>query len=157
MCGGDPTWMCDAPNADPDCPRGKPQLGTGCREDGKQCVYECGQDGARTCRTGVWNRSDGGPCPVSTARVKRDIQYLSAAELSEISNALQNISLARYEYTDPALGRGEKLGFIIEDMPAATPAVDRQRMMVDLYGYTSMLVADAQAREAHAGTRGPPR
>lgn len=147
MCGGDPTWKCDVPNTDSDCPAGKPRLGTGCDADGKLCEYECGSGGARVCRSGVWNNAEGGPCPMSTAKVKRDIRYLSAEELAQVSAALQRIPLAHYEYTDPSIGRGEKLGFIIEDLPAETPAVDRQRMMVDLYGYTSMLVADAQARE----------
>lgn len=148
QCEGDPTWMCDVPHADPACPAAKPRLGAACGTAAQSCVYSCGFEGARVCRDGAWQPADGGACPISTAQVKRDIRYLSADELTEISNALQAIPLARYHYTDPSIGRGEKLGFIIEDLPTATPAVDQQRLMVDLYGYTSMLVADAQAREA---------
>ena len=147
-CQGDPTWMCDAPHPDPTCPPAKPRLGTACREDRAACEYKCGPDGARVCTDGAWASGDGGPCPISTVRVKEQVRYLSSDELAQISRQVQQIPLARYRYVDPALGRGEKLGFIIEDLPAATPAVDRERLMVDLYGYTSMLVADAQARQA---------
>jgi hypothetical protein len=146
-CEGEPTWMCAAPNPDSECPEAKPHLGVPCDNDGKACNYRCGPEGGRTCTDGTWQASDGGPCPISTVKVKRDIRYLTAAELAAVSAEVQAIPLAHWQYTDPSLGRGEKLGFIIEDLPSATPAVDRDRLMVDLYGYTSMLVADAQARE----------
>jgi hypothetical protein len=147
QCTGDPTWMCPPPNPDATCPGAKPRLGEVCEKEAQVCDYKCGPDNGRTCTNGTWRSSDGGPCPISTAKVKRDIRYLSAAQLAEISAAVQAIPLAYWQYTDASLGRGQKLGFIIEDLPSATPAVDRDRLMVDLYGYTSMLVADAQARE----------
>ena len=147
MCGGDPVWRCDAPNADPTCPPGKPRLGEACSTDAKSCVYSCGPEGGRLCSAGVWTAADGGPCPISTRRVKTDVHYLDAREITDLSRELQAIPLARWRYTDPSLGAAERLGFIIEDLPDGTPAVDRERFMVDLYGYTSMLVADAQARE----------
>jgi hypothetical protein len=145
-CEGDPIWHCQAPNTEPGCPQAKPRLGGACTGDTK-CTYACGGDGARTCRDGVWTSDEGGPCPISTIRAKRDVRYLSDADLASISDDVQSIRLARWRYRDPSLGRGDKLGFIIEDLPAASPAVDRERLMVNLYGYASMLVADAQARQ----------
>jgi len=38
------------------------------------------------------------------------------------------------------------LGFIIEDSPTV-PAVDRDGDLVDLYGYTSMLLATTQSQQ----------
>ena len=58
------------------------------------------------------------------------------------------LRLATYHYkpevSDPSRAH---LGFIIEDTPPATPAVDAQREHVDLYGYMSMLVATLQVQE----------
>jgi hypothetical protein len=51
----------------------------------------------------------------------------------------EHIRLANYSYKGDPSAR-ERLGFIIEDDPAS-PAVDEGKTQVDLYGYTSMLVA----------------
>ena len=145
MCGGDPTWRCEAPNADESCPAAMPNLGKGCDVEGTKCEYECGAGGARTCTDGVWVEADGGGCPISSRRAKTNIRYLSDAQVEAISRRLMQMKLARYEYVDPTIADGEQLGFIIEDDPQS-PAVDARGNMVDLYGYASMLAADAQAK-----------
>jgi hypothetical protein len=83
---------------------------------------------------------------VSTRRAKKDIRYLSEGDIASIASETLRLRLATYEYTAaPRAGR-RHLGFIIEDSPDA-PAVDRDGSMVDLYGYTSMLLATTQAQQ----------
>jgi hypothetical protein len=54
------------------------------------------------------------------------------------------VKLARYRYTTNAAAP-ERLGFVIDDSPH-TPAVAPDATHVDLYGYTSMVVAAVQAQ-----------
>ena len=144
-CSGDLKWQCAAPNADATCPAGIPLLGSACSTENKSCVYSCGSGGARLCKQGAWYSANGGPCPVSSRRAKKDIVYLGEAERLRIADELARFKLATYQYRDPALGDKRYLGFIIEDVPGS-PAVDRDGNMVDLYGYASMLVAAVQTQ-----------
>jgi len=93
----------------------------------------------------VWTVTTGGPCPVSTRTAKQGIEYLTDEELQRIASDVRRFRLATYEYKDPALAGRRHLGFIIEDNPDS-PAVERNENMVDLYGYTSMLVAAMQTQ-----------
>ena len=147
-CSGPLTWRCDVPNADTQCPPGKPMLGVPCSAPGKKCTYECGGDGARTCSAAlkVWISAQGSPCPVSTRRVKRDIRYLSPRQTRAISRRVLKVKLATYNYKDPALGQGRQLGFILEDL-GQSYAGDPGRGQVNLYGYSSMLLATVQAQQ----------
>lgn len=83
---------------------------------------------------------------MSSRRAKRDIEYLSPEQIEHVARELQSTRLASYEYTDPALAGRRHLGFIIEDRPTSY-AIDPERSQVDLYGYTSMLVAALQSQE----------
>lgn len=143
LCTGSPTWHCEAPNADATCPAGMPLLGTACATEGKTCTYACGTGNGRTCKQGAWYAANGGPCPVSSRRAKKNILYLNEIERQRIANDVARLRLATYEYRDRALAGKRHLGFIIEDVPGS-PAVDRDGNMVDLYGYASMLVAAVQ-------------
>ena len=144
-CAGNPTWHCASPNADAVCPAGIPLLGSACTTDGKTCTYACGTGNARTCKKGAWYTANGGPCPVSSRRAKKDIVYLGSNDRQRLADDVARFKLATYEYRDPALAGKRHLGFIIEDVPGS-PAVDRDGNMVDLYGYASMLVAAVQAQ-----------
>jgi len=108
-------------------------------------AHACGTGNARTCKGGAWYSANGGPCPVSSRRAKKDVVYLAPAERRHIADDVARFKLATYEYKDPALAGRRHLGFIIEDVPGS-PAVDRDGNMVDLYGYASMLVAAVQAQ-----------
>jgi len=145
VCGGSFTWHCAAPNADPACPPGIPLLGSACSTNGQACTYTCGAGGGRTCNQSAWYAANGGPCPVSTRRAKKDILYLGSADRQRVADDLARFKLATYEYRDPALAGIRHLGFIIEDVPGS-PAVNGDGNMVDLYGYASMLVAAVQAQ-----------
>ena len=86
-------------------------------------------------------RAQIGGCPISRRSYKRDIHYLDDAQLATLESQIRALPLARYRYKDaPAR---ERLGFMIDDAPAS-PAVDEPRDMIDLYAYTSMVVATVQ-------------
>jgi hypothetical protein len=76
--------------------------------------------------------------------MKKDVSYLSDAELQALADRTTSTRLATYTYKDgdPAT----HLGFIIDDDPTS-PAVLQGRGRVDLYGYTSMAVATLQVQE----------
>jgi hypothetical protein len=81
---------------------------------------------------------------VSSRTVKADIAYVEADERAALAQQALAIPLARYRYkTEPKDAR-HRLGFIIEDQPNPSPAVLADRMHVDEYGYTSMLLATVQ-------------
>jgi hypothetical protein len=100
------------------------------------------------CENGSWHTSQQG-CPVSTRTKKRDIHYLTDAEMQALADRTLSTRLTTYSYTsgDPS----PHLGFIIEDDPDS-PAVMSDRGHVDLYAYSSMTVAtlQMQAREIEA-------
>jgi hypothetical protein len=60
--------------------------------------------------------------------------------------ATLRLRLATYEYKLAPYASRRHLGFIIEDSPNV-PAVDRDGDMVDLYGYSSMLLATTQTQQ----------
>jgi hypothetical protein len=146
-------WDCAAPNADSQCPAAQPNLGAACSPEGKTCGYGCEPERNLVCQGGAWvtDPSHAFGCPVSTRRAKRDIEYLTPDATATLADAVLRTRLATYEYIDPALAGRRRLGFIIEDQPSSY-AVDPERSQVDLYGYTSMLVAAVQdqARQIEA-------
>src|SRR5205814_1297888 len=91
----------------------------------------------------------GGACPISRAKYKENIEYLSSVERARLADDVQSIPLVRYLYKDAP--EREHLGFIIEDIEPS-PSVDSRRDQVDLYGYTSMAVAALQQQHAQIET-----
>jgi hypothetical protein len=142
---GTPYWTCfDGP---PYCATNRPSIGDPCTQQGASCAItpavECEQQ-FLICNSGHWEPNLSS-CPISTARAKRDINYLGPDDVLRLRKALLDIRLARYRYIlgDPS----EHLGFVIEDMPAGSPAVLASRDRVDLYGYLSMAVATIQEQQ----------
>ncbi len=83
-------------------------------------------------------------CPISRARFKEDIAYLSEGELRAYHERIVSMPLASYHYRD-ARDLGPQLGFIIEDIePSQAVSGDR----VNLYGYLSMAVAAIKVQQA---------
>ena len=82
-------------------------------------------------------------CPISARRFKRDVRYLTDEEREAVAREVRGIRLARYRYLGSDVPR---LGFVLEDDPPAA-VVDRDRDMVDLYGYSSLAVAALQVQE----------
>jgi hypothetical protein len=138
-------WHCfDGPAY---CPTPRPRIGSSCSQEGAECAtgapVECGQS-IIACKSGVWNVVNTA-CPVSTARAKTGIAYLSASDTDALHDDVMRIRLATYRYRSG--DDATHLGFIIEDMPSGSPAVMRSREHVDLYGYTSMAVAALQKQD----------
>jgi hypothetical protein len=100
----------------------------------------------RVCTHGTFVPGQRSPCPVSSRRAKKDIRYLSDENVAAMAAETLRLRLATYEYKAPPLAGRRHLGFVIEDSPNV-PAVDRDGDMVDLYGYTSMLLATTQAQQ----------
>jgi hypothetical protein len=87
-------------------------------------------------------------CPVSSAKYKTDINYLTERDLEKVAASVQSIKLATYYYKDQAPEEQRHLGFIIEDNPRSA-AVFTGRDRVDLYGYASMAIATVQVQRRH--------
>ena len=83
---------------------------------------------------------------MSSRRVKKAIRYLSGDDVAAMASETLRLRLATYEYKAAPYAGRRHLGFIIEDSPNV-PAVDRDGDMVDLYGYTSMLLATTQTQQ----------
>jgi hypothetical protein len=123
-------------------PAGGQKQGAPCKVEGQTCDpgSACGEK--LLCTTS--DPTHGGNCPISRAKYKEDIQYLSSAERDQLATELNSIPLVRYRYKDAP--EREHLGFIIEDVEPS-PSVDSKRDQVDLYGYTSMAVAALQKQQ----------
>ena len=86
------------------------------------------------------------PCPISSKRYKKDIQYLGDAQREQLHEALLKLPLATFRYRGESEAARARLGFMVED--ATSPAcVADPGDRVDLYGYATMAVAAVQAQE----------
>lgn len=147
QCQGPLTWHCDSPNTTPGCPPARPNTGQACSTPGLLCDYGCEQGVSRQCTGGAWvPASSPGGCPVSTRAAKNDIKYLSPADRSAVADQARGLRLTTWHYKDPALADRERLGYILEDSPGV-PASDMDKKQVDLYAYTSMVLALAQQQD----------
>jgi hypothetical protein len=81
---------------------------------------------------------------ISRRSFKEDITYVEDTERAELARAALDTRLARYRYKTEPVDARRHLGFIIDDQPDPSPAVDGDRTHVDLYGYSSMLLAAVQ-------------
>ena len=114
--------------------------GNGCTTEGQKCdpMNDC--NALIICASSDPTKGPVG-CPISRRRFKQDIHYLAPADLARYRDELLAMKLATWRYKhDPSK---ERLGFMIDDNEGSA-AVDGQRDLVDLYGYTSMAVATIQ-------------
>ena len=123
----------------------------------------------KTCKSGLFKHGDGSVsktgylggykalqclnkfiqpmCPISAAKAKNHIQYLTQAEREQFAKDVLNIKLATYEYKPEYSNvRGPQLGFIIDDMPKS-PVLTEDGGHVNLYAYISAVVATVQKQE----------
>lgn len=120
--------------------------GVECAPEGSECDLQTDCNTRMICATEDPKAGAGG-CPVSRARYKHDIRYLSSDERNAAREQLLDTRLATWRYRWDAPSRRARLGFIIDDQPGS-PAVQADGHHVDLYGYTSLTVAAVQAQEA---------
>jgi hypothetical protein len=119
------------------------KMGDSCTSEGQLCdaVLSCGA--SLICSKSDPARGPGG-CPISRARFKQEIDYLSAQELHAYHDQLMSLPLASYRYKH-APEAGPQLGFIIDDVE---PSVAVSGDHVNMYGYLSMAVAAIQVQQA---------
>lgn len=87
-----------------------------------------------------------GGCPLSLAKYKREIHYLSSNERQKASEDLLKMKLATWRYRDGLDDGADHFGFMIDDVPGSA-AVRPDGGHVDLYGYTSLAVAAIQQQQ----------
>jgi hypothetical protein len=87
-----------------------------------------------------------GGCPISRRETKRDVAYLEPKDLDRVARELLGVRLATYNYRGEPSSNRSRLGFIIDDQPKASPAVQPDGRTVDLYGFASMIAATAQSQ-----------
>jgi len=100
-------------------------------------VQRNAHDGNITCDDGT----------ISLRAAKADIAYVDDVDRLGLARQALDVRLATYRYqTDEADAR-RRLGFIIDDQPESSPAVQGDGAHVDLYGYASMLLATIQQQQ----------
>jgi hypothetical protein len=120
------------------------KAGDACTSEGATCDAGLGCGALLICAKSDPKAGPGG-CPISRARYKTDIDYVSDGQLQGLHDELMTMRLANWRYkSEPASARSH-LGFLIDDNPESA-SVDRGGDKVDLYGYTSMAVAAAQVQ-----------
>ncbi len=142
-----PGPVCRAP--DPSVPVCPGKVGDVCAKESAECRDPNGGCTNVICAASDPKPASGCPLVVSRAAYKRDIRYLSTAELARYREELLRMRLATWRYKqDP---ERERLGIIIDDNEHSI-AVDAAHDVVDLYGYASLAVATVQlqAREIEA-------
>ncbi len=140
---GDP--VCSGPRPQPgvaDCTQ--PVQSGACPSVGVSCNPEDACNRLLVCATSDPTQQAGG-CPISRARFKRDIGYLSESDLARLYAELRRIPLATYRYRATGAPARRQLGFVIEDVEPSL-AVDGDHDRVDLYAYSSMAVAALQVQ-----------
>lgn len=132
------------------CSAGECCLATGlCCPPGTECQSSV-PDFNGCCPEGDVCVCTGSNCPVSRRIHKRDVKYLDPAEQARLREELLRMRLATYRYRHAADQRTH-LGFIMDDVEPSV-AADSSRGVVDLYSYTSMVVATVQTQAAEIET-----
>lgn len=120
--------------------------GDPCSDDGAQCDLENDCNQFLVCAESDPQDQTGG-CPISKQDAKRDIAYLGADQREQLRKDAVAMKLATWRYRHEADDARPHLGFVIDDQPTS-PAVRTDGERVDLYGYTSLVLAALQAQEA---------
>jgi len=116
--------------------------GEPCADEGATCDLENDCNGRMVCSTSD-PKADSGGCPVSRARHKRDIRYLDEEGLGAAAATAGAMRLATWSYRWEPAGTPPHLGFLIDDAEGSA-AVRADGERVDLYGYTSLVLAATQ-------------
>jgi hypothetical protein len=120
------------------------KAGQACTPVGAKCDPVDSCDRLLVCSATDPKTQPGG-CPISRASFKKNVTYLSQADLDRYYEEVRRIRLATYQYRDRGPADRRHLGFLIEDQEPSV-SVDPERDMVDLYGYTSLTVAALQVQ-----------
>lgn len=121
------------------------EAGDPCRTDGQRCDP---QDECNALLLCAETDPTAQGCPISRAAYKQDIHYLGASELGALHKQVLGAPLATWKYKSEGSEGKTRLGFIIEDLPSGSLAVDEPRDMVDVYGWATMAVAAIKVQQA---------
>lgn len=105
-----------------------------------------GATGAGAAASGgaVSGAASAAPLLAMSARdLKRDIEYINAAEAERLYDEVVDMKLARWRYNPGLVDDQTRLGVIIDDAPDAT-MVSMDQRTIDLYTYASMMAAAVQ-------------
>lgn len=97
------------------------------------------------CRSTPYSPDAG--CRVSIAASKKQIQYLTAAERTQVAEEIRGLPLVRYRYKHQTDEVTPTVGIVIEDVPGAS-FVERDGKHVNLYSFVSATAAAYQAQAA---------
>ena len=117
--------------------------GDSCSEEGAECDLENVCNQKLICAA----EDPAQECPVSKAKYKHEIEYLSRSKARDIAGELKNMKIAEWKYKTDSNDRKARLGFLIDDN-MNSPAVHANGERVDLYGYISMAVVTIQQQQA---------
>lgn len=138
---GDPVCRDEVVDSGLDECSAKASEGAACSKAGTQCDAHLGCGSVLICADSDPRQSPGG-CPISRARFKRDIEYVTDSQRESLARQVLELPLATYTYRqDP--DQKQQLGFILEDVEPSL-VVDSRRDQVNLYAYTSFVVAALQ-------------
>ncbi|MBK9263313.1 MAG: hypothetical protein IPM54_26360 [Polyangiaceae bacterium] len=126
-------------------------VGASCTTAGATCWpsnSSCGE--LLICATSDPKESPGG-CPISRVSYKKNVEYLSDAEIASIADEAKTMRLSSWHYKGEGEASRRHVGFLIDDMPESI-AVAESGERVDLYGYTSMAIAAVQVQDKRLET-----
>lgn len=146
---GDP--VCMEPDGGPNIPPGgtlctTEMVGGACTTAGATCWPADSQCGVQLICATTDPKLNPGGCPVSRVAYKKNIDYLSEAEVASIAEEATTMRLSEWNYKGEGNTARRHVGFLIDDMPESI-AVAESGERVDLYGYTSMAIAAVQVQD----------
>jgi hypothetical protein len=121
--------------------------GAACAAPGAACDLQDDCNTQLVCASEDPKGESGGACPVSRAKAKVDVHYLSSTELAAVRDATLGIPLATWRYVGADPASRARLGFILDDRPSL-PAAALDGEHVDVYGLAAMAVATVQTQAA---------
>lgn len=123
--------------------------GQACGAKSPACFIEtrCGDGHAAVSEYLICTKETPGRCMTRSSRdFKKDIHYVTSAELADLAQQIESLKLAQFRYKDQS-GGDPRLGFITEDA-AGAPFVSSDGRTVDLYSLLSASIAAIQQQDA---------
>jgi len=151
---GDPVCM-TPPDGGPSIPPGATlctteMAGAACTTAGATCWPADSMCGVQLICAESDPKNNPGGCPISRVSHKKNIEYLSEAEVASIADEARTMRLSSWHYKAENESSRRHVGFLIDDMPESI-AVAESGERVDLYGYTSMAIAAVQVQDKRLG------
>lgn len=121
-------------------------VGAACTTAGATCWPADSQCGVQLICAASDPKLPPNSCPISRVSYKKNIDYLSEADVASIAEEATTMRLSSWNYKTESGSSRRHVGFLIDDMPESV-AVAASGEQVDLYGYTSMAIAAVQVQD----------